>query len=121
MGLCKYEQPQVQRNNQTICDLKPLQSELIEKENKDATVAFRDPISELIPTERGQTSLHNPRLEIGDLVDIRNGRYTNKIGRVLKVSEDVVLVAIIGEFIKPLYVSPSMLRPANMSQIKIIY
>jgi hypothetical protein len=114
-------QPKGQSTNQTVGDVTPIQNEIVEKENKDAIVAFRDPISEVIPTEHGLISSKHMILNIGDLVDIQNDRFTNKIGRVIKVSEDLVLVAMVGEFIKPLYVSPSKLRRANASHINIIY
>jgi hypothetical protein len=120
-GRCKDEQPKVRSIHQAVCNLTPLQREHAEKENKEAVVAFRDPISEVIPTGLGSNSSNHTMLAIGDLVDIRNGRYTNKIGRVIKVSGDLVLVAIAGEYIKTLYVSPSMLRPVNMSNINVIY
>jgi hypothetical protein len=120
-GRCKFKQTHVQDKHQTVCELTTLQTELSEKENKNAAVAFRDPISEMIPTRHGLISSEQMTLVIGDLVDIQNGTYHNKTGRVIRVFENLVLVAIVGEFIKPLYLSPSLLGLTNVNHIRVIY
>ena len=101
-----------QGDRSTCREFIPLQKQSSEKENK-TIVVFRDPISEVIPTAHG--------FVIGDLVDIQNGKFNNKTGRVIRVYEDLVLVTILGEFIKPLYLSPSMLRLTKVSKIIIVY
>jgi hypothetical protein len=79
-------------------------------ESKQMVVAFRTPIHEVIPIKQGLVTSKHVSLVQGDYVDITDGMYKNKTGRVAKVFEDLVQVEVGTGFIKPLYLSPVMLR-----------
>jgi hypothetical protein len=71
-----------------------------------ASVTFHEP-------HHVVTSLNNS-IVAGECVDIVDGMYKNKTGRVVKVTEELAQV-VIGGFVQPFYLSPLMLRPRRNS------
>jgi hypothetical protein len=108
-----------QKNFQEISILRP-SSILKVQQPKMAGVMFRDPIHEVIPLKHGfikpNCSVHN----LGDQVEIADGIYGQKIGRVVKSLGDVVQVEVGNRKPKLLYISPKMLQPLHGRQIPVL-
>jgi hypothetical protein len=84
------------------------------RETKTNQVIFRDPIHEVIPMKH---DLYTPSkytsYAVGDHVEIMEGIYKHKVGRVVKITGDLVQVEVGVGFFMSLYISPSMLQQRN--------
>ena len=88
------------------------------KENKKSTgVFFRDPIHEVIQSRQGLKTPDCSVYNLGDEVEIADGSYSRKIGRIVKMLGDLVQVEVGNMKPTLLYISPNMLQPIHGRRI----
>jgi hypothetical protein len=88
----------------------------VNTDQKTVGVIFRDPIYEVIPFQQSfavPESDFFSEYNLGDEVEIVDGIYRRKIGRILKILGDVVQVEMANIKPKLLYISPKKLQPLH--------